>query len=650
MKRFLALLLTLAMTLTITAYAESPTTAPDTASSAAASSYESQYIDLRGNWNFKLYRKYGNMYQYLPYDMCAVTWEDAAAAAVPTAATYSQWESVLCPAEDYSTGGLLQMVRGDTSQTTPRDTLSPADLFPKWSEAWFCKTIEIPADFLTQDTVTLLLGVIDDLDVVYINGTPAAQSGFVTASGAKAGPALVPALGGFAQAGDFRFEKSYWEVSREYQLPASLFHEGTNEIAIRIYNNNSFGGFYDRTMALASNQKCVNYLKGLPVDPLENTASYEALISAQTASIEAKDLTAYAATLASSYNENERDKAKQLAAMEELFSTYDTIRVEDENGGFYSYKGRPVYFSSRTITGVRDGVETVISQEPEFIAYLTTTLRGVQEQGNMSHCYSVRYISHLEEMNQKELQYSVYLPPSYYTHPERSYPVVYLLHGINSTGDSFVNVDHIETKMNQWIASGDIQELIVVMPNSGKSSFYQDTDAPNGITDSAGPWAKHIYLDMVEEIDSHYRTLAQPAFRGISGISMGGSGVCTVGMTHPEIFTSYATHMGAIPEDISQYMTATGAALDKLDFYMDCGLQDQMVDPARTQAAAEYLESIGAHITWQLRDGAHNSAFYMEGMPNSMKMHSDHFVKNGLLRQLPSASGLLKRFQNSVGF
>lgn len=650
MKRFAAILLALMMTLSIAVYAETPSASAASAPAAASSAYEDQYISLRGDWNFKLYRKYSNMYQYLPYGMCDVTWEDEASAAVPTAAVYSQWETVQGPADDYFTGGLLQMVRGDTSQTTERNILSPIDLFPKWSEAWFCKTVELPAGFLKEDTVTLLLGVIDDMDVVYVNGIPVAQSGFLDSNGAKADPANVPADGGFAQKGDFRFEKSYWEVTREYRLPASLFHEGANEIAIRIYNNNSFGGFYDRTMALAATQNCVNYLKGLPVEPLENSTAYADLIAAQTAAIESKDLTAYAATLAASYNENELDKAEQLAAMQELFDSYDAITVTDENGGFYTYQSRPVYFASRTLTGVKDGAETVISKTPEYIAYLATTARGAREQGNLSHCYSVKYISHLEEMNGKELQYSIYLPPSYYSRPERSYPVVYLLHGINSTGDSFVNVDHIESKMNEWIRSGLVEEMIVVMPNSGKSSFYKDTDASNGITDSAGPWAKHIYIDMVEEIDSNYRTLAQPEFRGISGISMGGSGVCTVGMTHPEIFTSYATHMGAIPEDISQYMTATGKDLAKLDFYMDCGLQDQMVDPQRTANAAQYLQSIGANITWELRDGGHNSAFYMEGMPASMKMHSDHFVKNGLHCQLPSAAGLLQRARNTLSF
>lgn len=630
MKRSLALLLALLMALSLVVCAETPHAQAVSGSNAAQSSpYEDQYIDLSGDWNFKVYRKYSNMYQYLPYNMCNVTWENDEDALVPSAETYSQWESLCCPAQDYATGGLLQMTR-NSAEAGARTELADTDLFPNWSEAWFCKSIEIPEGFLTEDTVTLMLGVIDDMDVVYINGVPAAQSGFVNASGEKADPADAPLTGGFINRGAFSFEKSYWEVSREYQIPASLFHEGTNEICIRIYNNNSFGGFYDRTMALASTKKCVNYLKDLPVDELTRSAKYESFIEKQTAAIEANDIKAYAKTLASSYAENELDKTAQVEAMQALFDTYDTITVRDENAGYYTYQDQPVYFASRTITGIKDGSEVLISSEPEMICYFTHTLFGVREQGNQSHCYSVSYISHIEEMNGKELQYSVYLPPAYYADTTRSYPVVYLLHGINSTGDSFVNVDHIEEKMNEWIASGEIEEMIVVMPNSGKSSFYQDTDSSKGISDSAGPWAKHIYVDMIEEIDSNYRTLADSKYRGISGISMGGSGVCTVGMTHTELFSSFATHMGAVPANISQYMTATGAELDALDFYMDCGLQDQMVDPEKTRAAAEYLESVGANITWELRDGAHNSAFYMAGMPTSMKMHSDHFIKNGL--------------------
>ncbi len=605
-------------------------TLPPVSFASEAPDYTSQYIDLSGDWNFKVYRKYSNMYQYMPYDMCEITWEDAGTALVPTAETYSQWEVVTAPAADYSTGGLLQMYRGETPAENDRTILAENELFPNWSEAWFCKTVTIPEGFLTEDTVTLMLGVIDDMDVVYVNGTPVAASGFIDAEGNKADPASVPADGGFINHGAFSFEKSYWEVTREYSVPAELFRAGDNEICIRLYNNNSFGGFYDRTIALVATRDCVNFLKDLPVELLADPAAFEATVEAQIKAIEAEDLDALAATMTDSFNENELDKEEYLAQCAAVFEAYDDITVADENCAFYTYKDRPVYFASRTITGSRDGETAVISAVPEMIEYFDAET-GL-EQGNMSHCYKVNYVSHLEEMGGKVLQYSIYLPPSYYESPDTLYPVVYLLHGINSTGDSFVNVDHIEAHMNEWIASGDIAEMIVVMPNSGKSSGYEDTPVPEGgnIGDSVGPWASHIYIDMIEEIDGNYRTLAKPEFRGISGISMGGGGVVKIGFTHPEIYTSFASHMGAVPADISAYLTASGDELARLAFYLDCGISDQMVNPENTRIAGEYLESIGANVIWELREGAHNSAFYMAGMPASMKMHSDHFLANGL--------------------
>lgn len=619
----LTLVLCVLLSLCPVAFAEGEAAEPE-------DDYASQYVDLTGSWHFKVYRKYSNMYQYMPYDMCEITWEDAETAQLPTADVYAQWEELDCPAADYATGGLLQMYRGEAAETD-RATLDERDLFPNWSEAWFCKTVELPEGFLQEESVTLLLGVIDDLDVVYINGTPVAASGFIAEDGSKADPASVPADGGFINHGAFSFEKSYWEVTREYQVPAELFREGENELCIRIYNNNSFGGFYDRTMAVVGTRECVNYLKDLPIEALEDASAFEGVVAAQIEALQAEDLDAYAATMAESFQENELDKAEKLEKLAALFEEYEDIEVADENPGYFLYKDRSVYFASRLVTGVKDGERVTISAEPERIEYFDAET-GL-EQGNMSHCYKVRYVSHLEAMGGKVLEYSIYLPPSYYDEPDRSFPVVYLLHGINSTGDSFVNVDHIEARMNEWIEAGDIAEMIVVMPNSGKSSFYEDTEVPEGgsIGDSVGPWASHIYVDMIEEIDGNYRTLAQPEFRGISGISMGGAGVFKVGMTHPEIFSSFASHMGAVPADsYEEYLNVTEEELGKLDFYLDCGLSDQMVNPENTRLAAEYLESIGANVIWELREGAHNSAFYMAGMPKSMKMHSDHFLANGL--------------------
>lgn len=594
-------------------------------------SFENQYINLQGEWHFKLYRKYQKMFQYFNYGGCAVTWENLQDAQVPTAEIFNTWETVNGPNADYATGGLQQMNRAN-AMTAPDDRtrLTEADLFPKWSEAWFCKTITIPEGFLVGDTVTLMLGIIDDLDVVYINGSPVGASGFKASNGSPASPADVPEAGGFAPAGEFQFEKSYWEVLREYVVDARLLHEGENELSIRLYNNNSYGGFYDRTMALVSTPESLRFLKGQPTEKLANTTRYATFVEAQKAAIENEDLDRYAATLSASYTQNELDKTEQLQTTTQMFADYDNIQIADTDAGYYRYNGSDVYSAKRTVTGERDGKRMAISSDDNYLLYLLDEAGTIRERGNWSHCYTVNYISSLAGMNNTKQTYSVYLPPSYYESPTRSYPVVYLLHGINSTGNSFVNVDRIEARMNEWIAAGSVTEMIVVMPNAGKSSGYVDSDAPKGPSDTAGPWASFIYVDILGEVECNYRAIADARFRGISGISMGGGGVFSVGLAHPDIYTSFASHMGAVPQ-LPQYFEKIDAKLlETLDFYLDCGNQDLMVRPSATVEAGTYLESIGANVQWEMRDGGHNSAFYMDGMPKSMAMHSQHFINNGL--------------------
>ncbi|QQO08649.1 alpha/beta hydrolase [Breznakiella homolactica] len=599
---------------------------------SAEEEFKNQYIDLSGDWYFKVYRKYSNMFQYFAYNACTVTWTDDSSAVIPAAAVFKTWDIVQGPSNDYSTGGLLQMTN-DGSTTDARNTLLASDVFPKWSESWWCKEITISEGFLAEPTVTLLLSIIDDMDVVYINGTPVAASGFKKADNTQAPASLVPSLGGFDQSGDFRFEKSYWEVSREYTVDSSLLQTGKNEICIRVYNNNSYGGFYDRTMALSATASATRYLKGLPTDSISKSGVLGELVATQITALEQKNIKAYAATLSDLYQNNELDKAKQVAQVSEWFSLYDTIIVEDTNNGFYKLNNKDrCYTAHRVITGRKGAVSEVILDDENYYIYFIFDNYKLKEKGNYNRCYSVTYTSALTEMNGKELVYSVYLPPSYYTDRTARYPVVYLLHGINSTGQSFINVDKIQDKMEAWIKEGKIKEMIVVMPDSGKSSGYENTTTPaGGPSDSAGPWEDHITIDIRGQIESNYRVLQDKKFRALTGISMGGGGAFKIGLKHTDLYSSIASHMGAVGASTNTLIdTVPAATLKTMDFYLDCGLQDTMVSPANTQLVAEYLVSLGIPVTWELRDGGHNSAFYMSSMLNSMSCHSRHFTANGL--------------------
>ena len=594
-------------------------------------SISEQYLDLSGEWHFKVYRKYNKMYQYFYYGGVDVTWENLDDAAVPNAEKFNTWETLEGPSKDYSTSGLLQLGRGmNPDFKDDRTVLLDDDLFPKWSEAWFVKEITIPSGFLEEETVTLLLSTIDDVDVVYINGTPVAASGFITVDKVKADPTSVPATGGFIDDGAFKFETSYWEVPREYVVDASLLHEGTNEIAVRLYNNNSMGGFYQQTMALSATKVATRWLKGLPTDVLEDSAAYAALVNQQTAAIMNKDIVAYAATLAEDYNENELDKAEQISVMESFFQTYKSIEVIDKDAGFYIKDGEPCYSGHRMMVGTMDGeegeVQVTLIDDEKYIKYLSS--ETMKEVGNWSSIYTVTYTSKLEQMNGRNLDYSIYLPPSYYEDSNKNYPIVYLLHGMNSTGRSFVDVNKIDVLMDDWISSEQIEEMIVVMPNSGKTAGYRDSEGePN---DSQGPWGSHISIDIRNEIEANYRTINDSKFRALTGISMGGGGVFSVGMANTDLYSSISSIMGAVGGAVEKIEAVSDEVLAGMTFYLDCGIQDRMVNPQSTQDTGEYLESRNANVEWELRDGGHNSGFISDGLVNAMRIHSKHFVKNGL--------------------
>ena len=133
---------------------------------------------------------------------------------------------------------------------------------------------------------------------------------------------------------------------------------------------------------------------------------------------------------------------------------------------------------------------------------------------------------------------SVYLPPSYGKSPKRRYPVVYLLHGFTDSdtrwfgreGQHFV---HVPNAVDAAYAAG-VSEMIVVMPNA----FTKYQGSMYGNSAAIGDWETFLARDLVAYVDSHYRTLATPASRGLAGHSMGGYGTLRLAMKSPGIFSA----------------------------------------------------------------------------------------------------------------
>ena len=130
----------------------------------------------------------------------------------------------------------------------------------------------------------------------------------------------------------------------------------------------------------------------------------------------------------------------------------------------------------------------------------------------------------------------VYLPPSYREHPERRYPVVYLLHGLGMKPSdweaSWPGHLPLSERLDRASRAGEFPDMIVVYVNGANrymGSLYMNSSI-------AGRWEDAVVRDLVSWIDGRYRTLRRASSRGVAGLSMGGFGALRFGFLHPDVF------------------------------------------------------------------------------------------------------------------
>ena len=142
---------------------------------------------------------------------------------------------------------------------------------------------------------------------------------------------------------------------------------------------------------------------------------------------------------------------------------------------------------------------------------------------------------------------SVYTPPMYEAESERRFPVLYLLHGSGGDENAWVELGHVARIMDNLIAEGKAEPMIVVMPNgnSGKQAAPGETSenlsykpAMTNLIPGSYKNGKYemAFPEIVRFIDSRYRTLPDKAHRALAGLSMGGFHSLYISVNHPAYF------------------------------------------------------------------------------------------------------------------
>ena len=150
----------------------------------------------------------------------------------------------------------------------------------------------------------------------------------------------------------------------------------------------------------------------------------------------------------------------------------------------------------------------------------------------------------------RERRMVVYTPAGY-ERGKAKYPVLYLLHGMGGDEEAWIATGRVVEIMDNLIASGKAEPMIVVMPNGctkhvaapGYSEEGMFSPYMSGSMDGS---FEAMFPVVVEWVDATYRTIAKPEKRAIAGLSMGGFHAMQISKHYPEMFDYVGLFSAAI--------------------------------------------------------------------------------------------------------
>lgn len=134
----------------------------------------------------------------------------------------------------------------------------------------------------------------------------------------------------------------------------------------------------------------------------------------------------------------------------------------------------------------------------------------------------------------KEVQVVIVTPDVAMGENAVSCPVIYLLHGYGGHAKTWIN---IRPELPQI---ADEKGIIFVCPD-GKNSWYWDSPLNKDMR-----YETFVSSELIDYIDSHYKTIADRRGRAITGLSMGGHGALWNAIRHKDVFGAAGSTSGGV--------------------------------------------------------------------------------------------------------
>ncbi|WP_301921889.1 esterase family protein [Ferruginibacter sp.] len=277
-----------------------------------------------------------------------------------------------------------------------------------------------------------------------------------------------------------------------------------------------------------------------------------------------------------------------------------------------------------------------------LIISISTSLVILAQTGKVYDNLSLK--SKLLNMDRK---YAIYLPPDYET-SQRTYPVLYLLHGGGDDQTGWVQFGEVQYITDKAIREGTATPMIIVMPdaNTGRRGYMN-------VATNTWKYEDFFFQELMPFVEKTYRIKADKHYRAVSGLSMGGDGTFTYALHHPELFAaacplSAGTGPASIDstrarlkrennniadtaitafykrQSVVELLNNMPDSLKKsVRLYIDCGDDDFLYEGNCLVHIAMRKKEIPHEF--RIRDGAHNWTYWRAALPEVLQFISMSF-------------------------
>ncbi len=246
-----------------------------------------------------------------------------------------------------------------------------------------------------------------------------------------------------------------------------------------------------------------------------------------------------------------------------------------------------------------------------------------------------------------ERKFAIYLPPDYET-SQRSYPVLYLLHGAGDDQTGWIQFGEVLRITDKAISSGKSTPMIIVMPdaNTGQRGYFNSIN---------GDWRYEDFFfeEFMPYIEKNYRIKGEKRYRAVAGLSMGGGGSFMYALHRPDLFSSacpLSAYVGPLSiENLQQRLDRNNIKYTETElktyferhnainlinnmskeevasvrWYIDCGDDDFLFEGNSLVHIA--LKKKEVFHEYRVRDGEHNWTYWRASLPSVLEFVSEAF-------------------------